>query len=286
MLIASEIDMAIYGLALPDTKKVIEELEVTKILSPFQKESNLFKKLRNGLTWWKLSQYVRRILDEYDGCTVVSEEERQALIRVYPGKNPKIIPNGVDCAFYRQQNPVELEADSLIFNGSITYSVNFQAMAHFIQNVFPFIQAHRPAVRLYITGKVRPELVKSLPHNDGVIFTGFLDDMRAVLSRCWVNVVPLTIGGGTRLKILEALAAGVPVVSTTIGAEGLDLVSGRDLLLEDRPEDFADAVLKLLQDPKLRQHLVDNGRKAVEARYDWNMINQQLDRYLALVAGV
>jgi glycosyltransferase involved in cell wall biosynthesis len=129
-------------------------------------------------------------------------------------------------------------------------------------------------------------LIDQLPRNDGVIFTGFLDDIRPVLSRSWLNVVPLTIGGGTRLKILESLAAGVPVVSTKIGAEGLDLVHGRDLLIADQPVDFADAVLSVLQAPALRARLAESGRMTVETRYDWAAINQKLDRYLThLVAS-
>lgn len=280
LVIASEIDMAIYGLKIKGVKKVLEELEVTKILTPYRQETNLLKKLRGGLTWWKLSGYVRGLLKEYDGCTVVSEQEEKALADIYPGKKPAVIPNGVDCAYYRQECDTEPEPDTLIFNGSITYSVNFEAAAYFIHQILPLIQARRPQVRLLITGKVTPALIQVLPKNEGVIFTGFLDDIRPTLFRAWANVVPLTIGGGTRLKILEAMAAGLPVISTSIGAEGLEVEPGRDLLLADRPEAFARAVLEVLGSSALRNQLAQNGRRAVETRYDWGTINQAFHNYL------
>ncbi|HMN63293.1 MAG TPA: glycosyltransferase family 4 protein, partial [Anaerolinea sp.] len=280
LMIASEIDMAIYGLQTSGTKKVLEELEVTKILAAYRQETNLLKKLRGGLTWWKLSGYVRRLLKDYDGCTVVSEQEAQALIGIYPGKKPAVIPNGVDCAYYRQECEVEPEPDTLIFNGSITYSVNFDAAAYFIEQILPLIQTKRPQVRLLITGKVTPALIQALPQNSGVDFTGFLEDIRPTLFRAWANVVPLTIGGGTRLKILEAMAAGLPVISTSIGAEGLEVEPGKNILLADQPEAFAQAVLDVLGDSELRNQLAQNGRKAVETRYDWEQINQGFHGYL------
>jgi len=280
LVIASEIDMGIYGLKIKDAKKVLEELEVTKILVPYRKEANLLKKLRTGLTWWKLSGYVRRLLKEYDGCTVVSEQEKQALGAISPDMKPAVIPNGVDCAYYRQECESEPDPDTLIFNGSITYAVNFQAVAYFIEHILPLIQAKRPQARLLITGKVTQALIQALPPNEGVVLTGFLEDIRPALFRTWANIVPLTIGGGTRLKILEAMAAGLPVISTTIGAEGLEVEPGKDILLADRPEEFAKAVLQVLGDPALRKQLAQNGRKVVETRYDWGMINQAFHGYL------
>ncbi len=280
VVIASEIDMAIYGLDVHGPKKVFEELEVTKILAPFQDETHLIRKLRNGLTWWKLSRYVKKILDEYDGTTVVSEDERSAAVKINPERAPVVIPNGVDFAYYQLDEAIQPVADSLIYNGSITYEVNYKAVLYFIEEILPLIQAQRPSVRFYITGKVKQELIDRLPRNEGVVFTGFLDDIRTVLAKSWVNVVPLTVGGGTRLKILKSLAAGVPVISTRVGAEGLDLVHGQDILVADRPGEFADAVLSVLQAPALRNRLAENGRKTVESKYDWLTINQRLDTYL------
>jgi len=125
--------------------------------------------------------------------------------------------------------------------------------------------------------------VDRLPNRDGVVFTGYVDDVRPVVARSWVGIVPLLTGGGTRLKILESLALGTPVVSTSKGAEGLDLVPGRDILIADEPADFADAVLRVLRDASLRETLSGNGRRAV-ARYDWQAIGPEFCDFVEEIA--
>jgi glycosyltransferase involved in cell wall biosynthesis len=122
-----------------------------------------------------------------------------------------------------------------------------------------------------------------LGETNGTIFTGWLEDVRPVIARSWVSVVPLRKGGGTRLKILESLSIGTPVVSTSKGAEGLDLIPGKEILIADDPEDFAEQVLQLLSNPELREELSQNGRRAVEERYDWNMVSDSLERLIEMV---
>jgi glycosyltransferase involved in cell wall biosynthesis len=284
VVIASEIDMAPYALALPSTPKVLEELELTKIHDRFIEQRHPLKKLRSGLTWWKLSRYMADLLRAFDGCTVVSEQEREQVLQVSPGCCPvAVVPNGVDVACDAMDfGPPE--ADTLVYSGALTYGVNFDAVDFFLREVFPLIQAKRPAVRLSVTGKLAGVSIDRLPANDGLVLTGYLDDVRPTVAQSWACVVPLRVGGGTRLKILEALALGTPVVSTSLGAEGLEVTPGVDILIADEPTEFADATLRLLEDPALRAQLAANGRRLVRRRYDWDQIGEQLDRFLHQVA--
>jgi glycosyltransferase involved in cell wall biosynthesis len=131
-----------------------------------------------------------------------------------------------------------------------------------------------------VTGKTTSELIQCMPGHPQVIYTGYLPDIRSVLMKCAVCVVPLLTGGGTRLKILESLSSGISVVSTSVGAEGLDLVDGTDLLIADHPQHFAKCVVDILNEATLREKLRINGRCLVEKRYDWPMICDQFEKYM------
>lgn len=284
LVIASEVDMAPYAMSARAIPKIFEEVELTVLYEQFVRQYRAIKKLRCGLTWWKTSHYVARLLRGFDGCTVVSDQERQRVLEVLPGYGPiQVVPNGVDTTCYSISNLMPA-ADTLIYSGALTYSANLDAVAFFLREVFPLVLAQRPNVKLYITGKLDGVQINQLPINDNVVFTGYLDDIRPALARAWVSVVPLRIGGGTRLKILESLALGTPVVSTSKGAEGLDLLPGRDLLIADNPADLAAAVLRVLQSAELRTFLGRNGRRAVEVQYDWASIGQRLNDFVERVA--
>jgi glycosyltransferase involved in cell wall biosynthesis len=283
LVIASQIDMAPYVLVVPNTPKILEEVELTTLYEQSVKQRSFLRRWRNKLTWWKLSHYVTFLLQTFDGCTVVSEQERRQLLGITPGYAPiGLVPNGVDVA----HPPVDFgppEADTLIYSGALTYRANFDAVEFFLREIFPLIQAERPQVKLVITGALEDVPLHRLPRSEGVVFSGYLDDIRPTVARRWVNVVPLRVGGGTRLKILESLALGTPVVATSKGAEGLDLIPEKEILIADEPADFATAVLRLLQNPTLRETLSRNGRRAVATRYDWQTIGQQFNDFIERV---
>lgn len=199
-------------------------------------------------------------------------------------KQVAVIPNGVDTE-YMSGDFGPLELDSLVYNGALTYKANYDAMAYFLKEVFPRIQSGRPGVRLYITGKTDGVRIDKLAVNSGVIFTGYLPDIRPRVATSWVNVVPLRLGGGTRLKILESLALGTPVVSTTKGAEGLNLRAGEDYLRADSPAAFADATLRLLGNEKMRSELAIAGRNKVHEEYDWSIVGERLSEYIERIAA-
>jgi glycosyltransferase involved in cell wall biosynthesis len=277
VVIASQLDMAPYAMAFAAVPKVLEEVELTVLYEKYARQRHPLKRLRTGLMWWKSSRYVADLLRAFDACTVVSEQEREQVLRVSPGhRHVGIVPNGVDTTHYTGNFGMP-EADSLVYSGALTYFANFDAMSFFLREVFPLIRAQRPHVKLAITGRLDGVPIDRLACDGGVVFTGYVDDIRPVIGRSWSSVVPLRIGGGTRLKILESLALSTPVVSTSKGAEGLDLEPGRDILIADEPAAFAAAMVRLLQDQELRDRLSRHGQQTVKARYDWQIIGQQFN---------
>ncbi len=284
VVIASEIDMAPYAMALPTVPRLLEDIELIVLYEKYALQRSPLKRLRAKLMWWKASHYVAHLARVFDACTVVSERERDRLLQISPGcRCVSVVPNGVDTTHYAG-NFGAPEADTLVYSGALTYFANFDAMSFFLHEVFPLVRAQRPNVKLSITGRLDGTPVDRLAHNEGVRFTGYVDDIRPVVGRSWSSVVPLRIGGGTRVKILESLALGTPVVATSKGVEGLDLEAGRDILIADEPADFAAALLRLLQDPELRVRLSHNGRQAVSAKYDWQVIGQQFNDLIEAVA--
>jgi glycosyltransferase involved in cell wall biosynthesis len=193
------------------------------------------------------------------------------------------VPNGIQLSEYVSDFGQPLP-DTLVYAGSLTYRPNFEAMAFFLREIFPAIRAERPNVKLLVTGKPDGQAQAALPSTDGVVFTGYLPDVRPTVAQSWVSLAPLLAGGGTRVKILESLALGTPVVATTKGAEGLEFVSGRELLIADQPSDFAEAVLSLLRDVGLRRRMSQAGRQGVKQKYDWDEIGQGYRRLVDTLA--
>ncbi len=275
LALASEIDMAPYALRANARRRVLEELEVGVIASAIQRAPGVLARARAGLTWWKLARYVQELLQSFDACSVVSEAERARVARLAPpGRVVKVIPNGVDVAAAGTVAVTPIPK-TLIYAGALTYSANYDAVKYFLDEIYPRLLARHPDLVFTVTGRTDGVDLRKLPTYPGVRFSGFLDDVRPSVAGAWLSVVPIRIGGGTRLKILESLALGTPVVSTRKGAEGLDLAEGREMLLADTPEAFAAEVERVLTEPALRDLLATNGRDAAK-RYDWGMIGEKL----------
>jgi glycosyltransferase involved in cell wall biosynthesis len=156
------------------------------------------------------------------------------------------------------------------------YVPNYDAMLYFIEEIFPIIQQKRPSVRLRIVGKNPPEILKK-KRNQHIEITGFVSDVRPYIQQSDLYVVPLRMGGGTRLKILQAMAMKIPIISTTIGAEGLEAVDGDHLLLRDDPQSFAEATLELMDHSTLKKQLAESAYQFVREEYDWKTIGGRID---------
>lgn len=211
-----------------------------------------------------------------DAITAVTEVDAETM-RQWGARDVTVIPNGADLESYSAA-PEKEQSNQILSVSSLDWFPNQDALEYFAAEILPEIRCDNREALLSIVGRRPPEAFKEkLRTIPGVKFYGEVEDVRPYLDSAAVVVVPLRIGGGSRLKILEALAAGKAVVSTTIGAEGLELTPGKDLLIADDPREFAAYVLKLLKDPAKRRQLGECGRQTVIAKYDWKEIAQRLE---------
>jgi len=267
-----------YLLNRPGRPRVLDELELTTIAE--KRQANGVARLRHEMTWWKQARFVRRASEEFARITVASDRERT--LAVAAGCNPErvsIVPNGVAREWLNLPR-ASVDKGRLVYPGSITYPPNLDAVRFFVNEVLPKVRDARPQTTLYVTGSTTCAPIEELAAKPGVVFTGHVADVRTQVAKSEVCVVPLLSGGGTRLKVLEALALGVPVVATTKGAEGLTLEDGRELLIADTPSSLADATLRVLDDGDLAARLSAAGRRAVAERFTWDIAGDALERVL------
>lgn len=280
LIIASQAGMAGYGAYFGGLAALFEEVELGVPYESFIRAGSVRARIRHGLTWAKHRRYLAGLLQYFGACTVVSDQEQQLLSSTIPiYKAIEVIPNCISLADYSNvcQTP---QPKHLIFTGSFRYSANHDAMNWFLQEVYPYLQSQVPDVRLTITGD---HANLPLPPAANVTLTGFVDDIQSLVASAWVSLAPLRVGGGTRLKILEAMALRTPVVATSKGAEGLEAKSGQHLLIADTPQEYAEAIICLLKDSQLRQKLVNNAYQLVSEKYDWAVA---MPRFLNLIERV
>jgi glycosyltransferase involved in cell wall biosynthesis len=276
LVISSQVDMIPYMKLVTSAKKLYDEIELTMYSEARYNVIGTLNRFRAKLTWWKQSRYVANALRQADGFSVVSDREMEIIQSICEwGARGEVIPNGINMDSY-QGDWGEPEPDTLVYAGELTYDVNLEAMQYFIADIFPLIKQKRSRVKLYITGKVDHQLRAKLPNDANVEFTGYLTDIRPRIAQSWVSIIPLQNGGGTRLKILESLALGTPVVSTRKGAEGLALTAERDLIIRDSPAEFATEVIAILENRNLRISLGNSGKITVSTLYNWKMIGERL----------
>jgi len=227
----------------------------------------------------RLCRYEREICLASDAVVAVSEADAQALRALSPAIHPVVVPNGVDTERYRPGLPdrLPLTHPAIVFTGKMDFRPNIDGVLWFYQEVWPLIRARAPEARFYVVGKNPHPRLAPLSGDPSVVITGYVADILPYFGGADVYVVPLRVGGGTRLKVLEAMAAGLPLVSTRLGAEGIDLSHEMHALLADTPEAFAQAVLRLLNDQDLRERLGRAARAFVETRYSWEQIAPRLE---------
>lgn len=225
----------------------------------------------------KLASAERSFCASFEVNTVVSEQDRQLLQEISPQGHYHVVENGVDTQHFAPATS-EAETHSVIFTGLLGWGPNVSAMNFLVERVWGEVKNKFADARLYLAGKNPPENVRRWPERDSSItVVANPEDMRPWLARAAVAVCPILEGGGTRLKILDAMAMGKAVVSTTIGCEGLRVTHGENILVADTPRDFAARLIGLFENEELRRQMGAAGRALVEREYCWERIGQQLE---------
>jgi glycosyltransferase involved in cell wall biosynthesis len=245
-------------------------------------ESNPAKRLAYQLEARKMSRYESSALGRFHHVIAVSEHDRQQMLAMDSNCNITVVPTGVDTQKYGVAPPASVYPPRIVFTGSMDWEPNIDAVAYFCQEIFPSVRAEFPSAVFQIVGRNPHSRVKELA-SPSVEVTGTVPSVGEYLGAATVVVVPLRIGGGTRLKIFEAMAMGKAVVSTSIGSEGLDVKSGRDLILADDAATLAQAITLLLRDSELRRRY-EQAAARLAGQYDWSNIAQRFAQVLQEVS--
>jgi glycosyltransferase involved in cell wall biosynthesis len=285
-----------FPLQIPEDKKPALVFDahnaVWTITARMKQNAAFYMKLPLGLETNRIKKYEGMIVKDFDVTLAVAEPDRQLLLEALhqygPNKDVQIpvIPIAVDT---RQIQPVRRPENSLniLTMGTLYYPPNADGIRWFIQQVFPLVRQKLPGVKLTIIGKNPPKdfLKFSSDPTSGIVTTGFVPELDPYFAESAVSVVPVRAGGGMRVRILEMFARAAPVVTTTVGLEGIEACPGEDVLVADSPDEFARAVVNLLQDRELQQKLSSNGRRLVERKYDWQVVLSELDKVYQSLTG-
>ena len=249
----------------------------------------------------RVRRYEVEIMKAFDSGTVVAHFDRDYLLNQDNSLNLSVVPMGVDLKYFQplkvnndsngadvtekqnmtltvQEDFADDRSKNLLFTGTMNYFPNSDAVIYFCNNVFPLIQKRYPDATFYIVGNHPTEQIRRLSDQRGVVVTGYVPDIRPYFEKASVFVAPLRAGSGIQTKNLEAMAMGIPIVTTSIGAMGLEAETDTELLIADTPETFAERVIHLIENPDIRQNLADAGRKRVEASYDWQVLVNRLEQ--------
>jgi glycosyltransferase involved in cell wall biosynthesis len=261
--------------------------DALRILDAHNVEYDNFRRM------WKMSRWglekihyglesVKLKRDELDSCRsqhgilATSERDKRLFDSEIPDVPKYIVPNGVDPRFFSPSDR-PFEPHSLVFTGHMQYQPNHDGIAWFLGEVMPRLLQRLPEAKLYVVGKDPPTRIRSHASNN-VVVTGWVPDVRPYVYKAAAYVVPLRMGGGTRLKVAEALSMKKPIVSTRVGCEGIDVVNGESAILADNPEAFVAGIIRVLGDAALQKRLAENGHKLMKDKYDWSVIGKSLQR--------
>jgi len=235
------------------------------------------KKLPSLFTILKTMVYEDRVFRKYDYLVTLTERERRLIRLFYPYAGVELAPMGADGRVFSPMYGAPEEHD-LIFVGNFWHHPNVDAIHFFCREIFPLVQRELPATRLTVVGYKSLEVLGDLGKWRNVTVTGLVPDLKSHLARSRVFINPIRLGSGMRGKLLEAMAMGLPIVSTSIGADGIDAEPGREMLIADRPDEFAAAVVGLLRSKEMRARVGGSGRALFKRRYDWRMIAETMER--------
>jgi polysaccharide biosynthesis protein PslH len=247
--------------------------------------SSLIRRLYGTVNWRKLKREEIKTYHEADGTYLCSTADEQRLLKDDPAARTAIIPNAADVEYF-QPRPTDPKPDgrTIVYFGLLSTVPNIDAVIYFVENIWPLIAAAHPDARFKIIGGKPPPSLQALA-GPRIELTGFVTDLRPHLAEAAAIVVPLRLGGGTRLKIVEAMAMGKAIVSTTLGAEGIDATSGQDIVIRDDASSFAEAVNGLLADPGSAERIGASARRLAVDKYSWAGAARALEQFYHRILG-
>jgi glycosyltransferase involved in cell wall biosynthesis len=248
-----------------------------------ESERSLIRRVYNRWECTRVRRFEEQCWTRVDGCVVTSEREDPLIRRVAPHIATAVVPNAVDLEYFSPSIDA-VEPNSVVFNGTLGYRPNVDAAYHLVDEIWPLVRERCPDAQLTIVGRASEADRRRLA-GPGVLVTGEVADVRPYLQRASVIVVPVSIGGGTRLKVVEGLAMGKAMVSTTLGCEGVAVRDGEHLLIGDGAAAFAARILDCFADPELRDRLGVAGRRLTEEDYSWELAGDRLDALYTRVTG-
>ena len=245
----------------------------------------LLRRIHHAANWRKMRREEITAWRRASGVAFTSEDDRARARSILPSLRAKVVPNGVDTETFRPRADVPgSDGRTIVFFGTMNYFPNLDAVRWLFEEIWPSLSKRHPTARLKIIGSHPPPDVLAM-QDDRVTIAGLVDDLPRHLAEAAVVVVPLRIGGGTRLKILESLSMGKAVVSTQLGAEGILAEAGRDIVIADEPEAIVDGLVRVLDEPGLAEQLGENGRRLVTDRYSWSAIGAEMERFFHELAS-
>ncbi|MBC8248372.1 MAG: glycosyltransferase [Anaerolineales bacterium] len=274
----------------PDTRRsctLLTEHEVAFATHRRAFESLPFswKKFRALMGWLGMIDYELKACRRFDKVVALTDADRKELLAFEPKLDIEVVPMAIDSSCFRPQDVPE-EPNSLVFIGYFRHSPNVHGIMRFCREILPLVRQDIPETKLFIVGSSPPDEIIKLGKMDNVVVTGWVEDIKPYIARSSVYVAPLWLGTGMRVKILEAWGMAKPVVTTSVGSQGIDCTPGEDVLIADDPQGFAAQTVRLLRNKALREKLGKNGRKQVEAKYDWEIIIQQVEEmYYEILAA-
>jgi len=258
---------------------------VDSIALLFRQSSEQSKKLfYRWLTQFELQRtehFEAKMLDQFSRVLITSQKDMNAFLAYAPSEDAvsrlAIIPNGVDLKYFHpDQNAPALE-DGIIVSGKMSYHANITMVMHLFEKIMPIVWSRHPQARLWVVGKDPSREIQAIGEHPNVTVTGTVEDIRPYIQGAAVAVAPLVYGAGSQFKVLESMACGTPVVANPLAVSAFQVVPGRDVLVADEPQVFADQVLKVLINPDLGRAIGTAGRNYVEKYHDWNLIGAQLE---------
>jgi glycosyltransferase involved in cell wall biosynthesis len=253
-----------------------QNVEYEVFFRTYRETTNLLLKVYSYLQYRMVRKEEIKTWRRSDVMLATSERDKEQIRGHVPQKPVFVVPNGVDVGYFVPAKGSTPEPHSLVFTGVMNYFPNDHGILYFLDRVFPLILRQLPDVRITIVGSNPSRRLQR--HSSGnVTITGYVPDVRPYMARSSIYVIPLLVGGGTRLKALEAMAMKIPIVSTTIGVEGINIRDGESVLCADTPERFAQSVVRLCKDDHLRQQIAETAFRIALAEYSWSAVGRTLE---------